>query len=456
MEELAKIPGELYALWLKFADLAVQSPILAAIFGIIVILFLISQGSQLASSAIITYRANRSVFFISATMVTATSIGLVIVARYQNAPVPKIIEPSPGAQIIGERVLLRWQMHDKKLQRKARLDDARYQIEIRRHGKSPEKIETFETYYSLRTTPGTFEWRVRRLTRSDKGQFRPESRWSSWQTQELYDSVIQRIKMTHEIRVAVTKDPIAPYYFFDRKRKTDRGIDREVAELVVKGIIAHLHVRQYRVDWVPRPWLAGMASSLQDHDADFAVAQTTISKKREAENRIRFSSPYLRVPQAIIFRHDRIPEMKFEDLKQYRFTAWRHTTGEALAKDLHLNVTPSSNAPELYQKLNDGEVDAIIDDYFLAAYLAQSVERGYSYSIIPIPADKIPAAYKKEFSYPDPLGIFVSETSSGLLKMINGILKEAVTKKQIAHIRREYLGKYDAQLAMGNHGRDRM
>lgn len=446
MEELAKIPHDAYALWLKFVGLAAQSPIVATLFGFFAIIFIANQGSQVTNSAIAIYKANRTVFFISVATVAAASIALVVVARQHNLPIPSIKEPPSGAQIIGDSVLLQWKMHDTTLRRSGSSDNARYQLEIRRDGGTPEKIETFETYYNLHTIPGKFEWRVRSMIRSTNGAYRPESRWSAWQAQEFYRSVTQRIKMTREIRIAITKDPIAPFYFFDRKKRSDRGLDREIAELVVRRVAAHLQIKLSSVDWVPRPWLAGIAISLRRHDADFAIAETAISKKREAEYGIRFSSPYVRVPLAIIFRQDRVPNIELKDLKRYKFTAWRHTTAEALAKDMGLNVVPSSNAPELYRKLNDGKVDAIIDDYFLAAYLAQSVESNHKYRIIPIPTESVPVVYKREFSYPTPAGIFVSETSSGLLGIINRVLAEAATKNAIARITKEYLGKYYAKL----------
>jgi len=439
MEDILEIIDKIQRFWLIFGQIANTHPFLAWVIGLITILFVICHVKQLLKGAKKLYVNKRIQFYTYLFLLLGLSCLMLFIARYEYSPTPIIIEPIMHEQIIGEGVLLRWNSENSQKEKRFPLNDFRYQIEYHAEGAASELVETYEKYYFLKPNPGKFKWRVRWIVETGDDSC---SRWSVWQENELYHSNIQRISITNKVHIGITKDPIAPYYFFDKESKQDRGIDREVAELFAKRIGLKLGHRNLVIQWIPRGWLKGIALALNQHQADFAVAQTTISSERERNNKIKFTIPYLYVPHAIITRNDKYGSLNPTDLQNLRVTAWRNTTGETMARALAKNFIPSDNAPILFHRLNTGEVDAIIDDFFLATYTIKTMPTSlYKYNIAAIPKENVPEKYLSEFGYPDPLGAFVNETATDLLKLLNEIVSSNSFHEEIKKITKQYLSK---------------
>ncbi len=442
MEKTLSLVDKAQQFWSKFGQLSNSYPLLAWIIGLIAILFIIGQFKQFFEIAIKFHSKSSKFFYICSIIIVGLSCVMLLTARYKYSNIPPgISEPLPNEQVIGEGVLLRWSAGGSHKKTSLSSSEIRYQVEFQAGDLLPELVETYEKYYNLKPSPGAFRWRVRWIIESGIDT-KFYSRWTAWQKNELYHSNLQRIRMRKEIRIGITKDPIAPYYFFDQKSKSDRGIDREVAELLAKEIALKFDIMDITIHWVPRKWIEGIVSALKLHQADFAVAQTTISTNREMNYRIKFSIPYLEVPHAVITRKDRHETLAFSNLQNLRITAWRNTTGEDLARALTPQVIPSDNGPELFNHLNKGDVDAIIDDLFLAEHTVQTMSSSpYEYNVVEIPKEYVPKTYLSEYGYPDPLGIFTCETETYFLSILNEILTSSSVRNKIDKIKNYYLSQ---------------
>jgi ABC-type amino acid transport substrate-binding protein len=111
----------------------------------------------------------------------------------------------------------------------------------------------------------------------------------------------------------------------------------------------------------------GMLSTLQAKRVDAAISGITITSKRQQT--VSFSRPYFQAGLAITVRENNQDIQDINSLKGKKIAVQIGSTGADFAKTIpNANIITFNSAPEFFQDLLNGNVDAVISDGFATLY----------------------------------------------------------------------------------------
>jgi ABC-type amino acid transport substrate-binding protein len=285
-------------------------------------------------------------------------------------------------------------------------------------------------YQAFEPAEGRFEWRVRATVRDGEVQ-EPLSDWSPWQTNYYYRSALARIRMTQTLRVGVSKDYLKPFFYHDEKLNDLDGIDIRVIRSLLPLLAKVLAVPAIHAKYIPNSWLEGNSADLSSGITDLAIGDTSIVAEREQQYHIKFSKPYWFDKMALVSARP------IKNLSTARLTAWRGTTYEQVARQLTSAYEPSTNIPEMFEKLSQGKVDGFIDAAEIAGKsMAQNAVSKLTIKVLS--KSEVPAEFAQRVGYPSPTAIYVNEREIDLLDELNGILSSLEGGEALARIQSDF------------------
>jgi ABC-type amino acid transport substrate-binding protein len=251
----------------------------------------------------------------------------------------------------------------------------------------------------------------------------PLSSWTSWQSNFFYRSALQRTKLTKIIRVGISRDPLAPFLFYDEKTNDAEGIDIRVIKRLCLLLARRWGIPSLRIEYKPNTWLEGNAADLKNGETDVAIGEMSILSSREQ------TKPYWHEKMALVT----LREHPIKSLKEARLTSWLGTTYEQVAKELARSYEPSNTLPEMHAKLARGDVQGFIDGAEIVIHLT-SAEARAKLDIHVLEADELPEEFRKQTSYPVPDGLYVNQEQTELLEELNQVLASTEGESELKQI----------------------
>jgi polar amino acid transport system substrate-binding protein len=158
---------------------------------------------------------------------------------------------------------------------------------------------------------------------------------------------------------------------------------------------------------------------------DLIASAMTITDERKQE--IDFSDPYIDSNQSLAVKKGS-PIKTLADLKGKKVGVQSGTTGEALAKEKAAGATlvPFKTATDAFAALQAGNVDGVVNDLPVTAFLVKDAARGL------VIAEEIPTG--------EQYGYGISKDNPGLLKAVNDGLKKVKESGEYDTIYKKWFG----------------
>jgi polar amino acid transport system substrate-binding protein len=156
----------------------------------------------------------------------------------------------------------------------------------------------------------------------------------------------------------------------------------------------------------------GIIPGLGNNLYDLSITAMTITKEREQS--VDFSDPYFNADQSLMVQRDS-PIKSVDDIGDGTVGVQLGTTGELKAKELKQQgkikgeVRTFDLAPEAFSALENGQIQAVINDFPVSAYWAET--RGRSLEVV----QTIPTAEQYGVAFPE---------GSDLVQPVNKALEE--------------------------------
>jgi ABC-type amino acid transport substrate-binding protein len=173
----------------------------------------------------------------------------------------------------------------------------------------------------------------------------------------------------------------------------------------------------------------GIIPGLGNNLYDASITAMTITKEREQS--VDFSDPYFNADQSLMVRSDS-PIKSVDDIGDGTVGVQLGTTGELKAKELKRQgkitgeVRTFDTIPEAFSALENGQIDAVINDFPVSAYRAET--GGGSLEVV----QTIPTGEQYGLAFP---------TNSDLLEPTNKALEEIKKDGTYAKIYEKWLGQ---------------
>jgi ABC-type amino acid transport substrate-binding protein len=276
---------------------------------------------------------------------------------------PVLLSPKNDEAIIADTVEFKWEFSD-NFQSTAN-------IEILGSRTQPYRFQVLHPEQQLTHVPrrylgdGEFFWRIVPGAVSTQADAIESNSGSTFSHFALYDSAIQRVTSTRELRVGLTATFEGPFNYPDADGHLV-GIDIDVINWLSQAL-----AEQFSLPAPLRPRLFNMAwqellPSLSRGNIDIIVSHMTASQTREAEHPgVKFSKPYLKVGVALLSRTKVVDY--WNALKGRIVGAVRESTNEKAAKYLAdkygFSVSSKYNSStEAILALDRGEVQFVVTD----------------------------------------------------------------------------------------------
>ncbi|UOQ49885.1 transporter substrate-binding domain-containing protein [Gracilibacillus caseinilyticus] len=222
-----------------------------------------------------------------------------------------------------------------------------------------------------------------------------------------------------EITVAVVQD-YPPFEYKEDEELT--GFDVELVEAVAEK--AHL-----KVNWKIMKF-DGIIPALQANQVDAAVSAIGIREDRLEV--VNFSDPYFESGLSLVTTKDGSVQSE-EDLEGATIVAKQGTSSLKLANELaekyNGEVTKLQDDATMYMELENGNADALINDYPSVAY---KLKKDGKDSVLQIVGDKYPS---------EDYGIAISKGSEGLVEKLNTGLQEIKDSGEFDEIYSKYFAE---------------
>ena len=209
----------------------------------------------------------------------------------------------------------------------------------------------------------------------------------------------------------------APFTYKDEKG-TLTGFDVDIA----KAVAAKLGLK---AEFVLTEW-SGILAGLQANKYDVIVNQVGITAERQKS--IGFSAPYAYSSPQIIVKKTGAAYRSLADLKGKRVGVGLGSNFEKQLRDAGgINVVTYPGAPEYLADLAAGRLDAAYNDRLLVGYLIKS--------------RNLPVRGAGVVGDPEPVGIAVKKTNTGLKTAIDRALLQIKADGTYARISNKWFGQ---------------
>jgi len=264
---------------------------------------------------------------------------------------------------------------------------------------------------------------------------------------EIYNSSIQRIKETKKLRIGVHADPAEHFFcYYGRVDSADskanltewQGFDIDLCRLIAKEL-SHdndicVNEDNCNIEIVPLfySW-PEVIYAPNNFDVDFSVASITISKQRENEFNIMFSSPYANAGLGVVFNkkhndYSGLEEISVASLAGKKIGVHQGTTSSALLNLLNstdrfngrFSAIAAESNPKLSSMLLNNEVDFVVYDYVRAFSLADDFHRVKRLNIDDEVINILGDNYDE---FLDGYGVAISQINNDLKEKIDNIIK---------------------------------
>src|SRR5512141_2641501 len=171
---------------------------------------------------------------------------------------------------------------------------------------------------------------------------------------------MQRVKRAGVMRVGF-EGAYPPFNYLNEQKQFD-GFDVDVANDIARRL-------GVRVEFVATQFEA-LIGGLDADKWDIVIAQMSITDQRKKQ--VDFTDPYVVTGGVIIVRNGESGYTTLADLKGRKVGAGSGTTFEEVATRAGANVTTYKSVNQYVQDLENGRLDAIINDRITMGYLIKS------------------------------------------------------------------------------------
>lgn len=176
--------------------------------------------------------------------------------------------------------------------------------------------------------------------------------------------------------------------------------------------------------------------ALQSANIDGAISAMTI--KPEWAEKVDFSLPYYKSGLSVAVRADNDTIKSFDDLDGKKIGVQTGTTGELEAKSVpNAQVVSSDTIVEAFMDLNNGAVDAVVNDYPVTAYYITTEGEGKA---------KIVGDMRTSELY----GIAIPKQKPEVLEQVNEALLALKEKGKFAEIYKQWFGEEPPEYLPGD------
>lgn len=165
----------------------------------------------------------------------------------------------------------------------------------------------------------------------------------------------------------------APFEYQDTSTGKFVGFDIDLVNAI--GEVANLDIEVKSMNF------DGLIPALNSSSIDGAISAMTITEERAKS--VLFSNPYYLSNQSILVKMDS-PIKTVEDLKGKKLGVQLGTTGAMMARDIKgaKSVTDYNTVNEAFLALQNGVVDAVINDYPVSYYFVQQSDHAKKFQIV--------------------------------------------------------------------------
>ena len=161
------------------------------------------------------------------------------------------------------------------------------------------------------------------------------------------------------IRVGISS-VFPPFDFVDEENQDYQGFDIDLIRAVGREINRPIQFTSVDFD--------SIIPMIQSNDIDISISAITINDERKKS--VLFSDPYFETGLQIVVKDDNTSINSLADLKNKRVAVYIGTTADAKAHQIGSAIITRLNDPaKCYDELEDGNVDAVINDSPYSAYL---------------------------------------------------------------------------------------
>ena len=144
-----------------------------------------------------------------------------------------------------------------------------------------------------------------------------------------------------------------PFGFKDDSSRDYQGFDIDLIQAIGRELGRPVQLSSISFD--------GLVPTIQSKNIDLAISGITITDERKKS--LLFSDPYFESGLQIVVRDDNTSINSLEDLKGKRIAVQIGTTSDAQAQQIEGAILTKLDTPlECFDELEDGQVDAVIND----------------------------------------------------------------------------------------------
>ncbi len=202
-----------------------------------------------------------------------------------------------------------------------------------------------------------------------------------------------------------------------------QGFDVDIGEEIANTL-------GVKTRWVKASSFPNLFELLQGGEVDLVISSISITRDREKT--YAFSEPYYTSGQAVVVTNDNKDIKSFEDLKGKKIGVQAQTTGEAFVKKGNvpgIQVNPYPTLEDALQALNAKEIDAVIGDYPIVAYLIYK-----RYGQLRIAGDRL-----NQEKY----GVMLRKEETELLDVVNRTLKRLHETHKYNEFVKNWFGEFE-------------
>lgn len=159
--------------------------------------------------------------------------------------------------------------------------------------------------------------------------------------------------------------PYAPFEYEDESGEVI-GVDIDLMRAIGEQLGLELEVKDTDFD--------GIFAALAADQCDVIASSVSITDERKENN--EFTQGYFEIQQSVLVRKDEVATYKaLEDLAGKTIAVQSETTGEAYAQENKpdgAEITSFTGADEMFTALKAGQVDAVLQDFPINAYHAET------------------------------------------------------------------------------------
>jgi len=210
----------------------------------------------------------------------------------------------------------------------------------------------------------------------------------------------------------------APFEYQDKDTGKYVGFDIDLMDAIGK-------INNWQINWRSMNF-DGIVPALQSSSVDAAISAMTIKPDREKV--VNFSIPYYQSGQSIMVLKKNTGIKGWDDLKGKKIGVQLATTGADLANKVpNAKVTTYDNIDDAFLALENGNIDAVVNDYPVNAYY---IVQGHN------DVQLVGGLQTTEF-----YGIAVPKDKPDILAKVNSALKTLKDNGQFAQIYQKWFGK---------------